>query len=138
MGIARGVVQRLVLDVLHFGVEMRRLFLCLATIATTLPAQQKGKAAAPSSAPLAQYTSVKVAVAPVQFYRSDTAFVNTVYENVVGAAPSPAELEFFVGLLAGSGGTMSQGQLLALAASTDANALNIDLVGLQQSGVEFA
>jgi Ca2+-binding RTX toxin-like protein len=68
----------------------------------------------------------------------NTAFVNTVYENVIGAPPSPAELEFFVGLLAGNGGTMSQGQLLALAGSTDANALNINLVGLQQSGVEFA
>ncbi len=54
---------------------MRRLLFLLVTIAATLPAQQKGAPPAPSSAPLAQYTSVKVAVVPVQFYRGDTGFV---------------------------------------------------------------
>ena len=67
----------------------------------------------------------------------NTAFVNTVYQNVVGVAPSAADRDYFVGLLVGSGGTMSQAELLVLAANTDPNAVNIDLVGLQQSGVEF-
>ncbi len=79
MGIARGVVQRLVLGVHQPGVEMRRLLVLLTTVAAALPAQQKtpSQKAPPQapSAPLAQYTSVKVAVVPVQFYHGDTAFV---------------------------------------------------------------
>ena len=68
----------------------------------------------------------------------NTAFVNTVYQNVVGVAPSAADRDYFVGLLVGSsGGTMSQAELLVLAANADPNAVNINLVGLQQSGVEF-
>ena len=67
----------------------------------------------------------------------DAAFVNTVFENVVGAPPSPAERDYFVGLLQGSGGTLTQGQLLDLAANVPLNAVNIDLIGLQQTGVEF-
>ncbi|MFN7087951.1 MAG: hypothetical protein ACK4N4_15185 [Burkholderiales bacterium] len=68
---------------------------------------------------------------------SNEAFVDTVYRNVVGVAPSATELAYFAGLLQGSGGTMTQAELLALAANTDANAVNIDLAGLQQTGVEF-
>lgn len=68
---------------------------------------------------------------------SDFDFVNTVYENVVGASPSDAERDFYVRLLVGSGGSMTQAELLMFAADTEANALNIDLVGLQNSGVEF-
>jgi hypothetical protein len=58
---------------------MRRLLVLLTFAAAALPAQQKAipQKAPPqaSSSPLAQYTSVKVAVVPVQFYRGDTAFV---------------------------------------------------------------
>ena len=68
---------------------------------------------------------------------SNTAFVNTVYQNVVGMVPAAAERDFYVGLLVGGGGTMTQAQLLELAANADINAVNINLVGLQQSGVEF-
>jgi Ca2+-binding RTX toxin-like protein len=68
---------------------------------------------------------------------SNEAFVETVYENVVGAAPSAAERDLYVGLLQGSGGTMTQAQLLEIAANAPVNEANIDLVGLQQSGVEF-
>ncbi|MBI4208030.1 MAG: calcium-binding protein [Betaproteobacteria bacterium] len=68
---------------------------------------------------------------------SNEAFVNTVYENVVGAPPSQGERDFYVGLLQGSGGTMTQAELLVLAANADVNTVNINLVGLQQSGVEF-
>ncbi|MFN7085606.1 MAG: hypothetical protein ACK4N4_03150 [Burkholderiales bacterium] len=69
---------------------------------------------------------------------SNETFVDTVYANVVGSPPSATDRAYFVGLLQGSGGTMSQAELLQLAATVDANAVNIGLVGLQQSGVEFA
>jgi Ca2+-binding RTX toxin-like protein len=65
---------------------------------------------------------------------SNTAFVTTVYTNVVGVAPSTQELNAFVGQL--EGGT-SQATLLELAATIELNELNINLVGLQASGVEF-
>ena len=68
---------------------------------------------------------------------SNEAFVNTVYQNVVGTLPSAAQHDFYVGMLQGNGGSMSQAELLMFAANTDTNALNIDLVGLQQTGVAF-
>jgi hypothetical protein len=67
----------------------------------------------------------------------NVAFVNHVFENVVGATPSAEQLETFVGMLQGNGGTLTQAELLVLAAESDLNAQNIDLVGLQQHGVEF-
>ena len=69
---------------------------------------------------------------------SDQAFVTRVYTNVVGQAPSDADRDHYAGQLQGSGGAMSQGQLLEMAANTDLNATSIGLVGLQQSGVAFA
>lgn len=68
---------------------------------------------------------------------SNIDFVNTVYKNIVGVLPSNAVRDFYVGLLQGSGGTMTQAELLVLAANANVNATNINLVGLQQSGVEF-
>jgi Ca2+-binding RTX toxin-like protein len=68
---------------------------------------------------------------------SNEAFVNLVYENVVGTLPTDAIRNSFAGLLQGSGGTMTQADLLVLAANSDANATNIDLVGLQQTGAAF-
>jgi Ca2+-binding RTX toxin-like protein len=68
---------------------------------------------------------------------SNVDFVNTVYRNVVGSAPSDADRDFYVGLLQGSGGTMTQAELLALAANAPVNEGNISLVGLQQHGVDF-
>jgi serralysin len=68
---------------------------------------------------------------------SNEAFVNTVYENVVGVLPSNAVRDAYVGLLQGSGGAMTQAELLVLAANANANATNINLVGLQEAGVEF-
>jgi hypothetical protein len=55
---------------------MRRALLLLTVAATRLLAQQGAARTAPASAPLAQYTSVKVAVAPVQFFRSDSGAVH--------------------------------------------------------------
>lgn len=51
---------------------MRRQLLLLTFVVTPLLAQQMASKPAPATAPLAQYSSVKVAVVPVQFYKSDT------------------------------------------------------------------
>ena len=68
---------------------------------------------------------------------SNADFVNTVYRNVMGMLPTATERDFFVGLLEGNGATMTQAELLMLAANAAQNEGNINLVGLQQSGVEF-
>ena len=54
-----------------------------------------------------------------------------------GQESGAADRDYFVGLLQGSGGSMTQAQLLEIAANADLNAVNINLVGLQASGVEF-
>jgi hypothetical protein len=51
--------------------------------------------------------------------------------------PDTATRDGFVSLLQGSGGVMTQAELLVIAAESDLNAGSIDLVGLQQSGVPF-
>ncbi len=61
-------------------------------------------------------------------------FVTTVYRNVMGFEPDAAAMAAFVGLLQAG---MTQGRLLELAATADPNAVNINLVGLQETGVEF-
>ncbi len=67
---------------------------------------------------------------------TNEAFVNTVYRNVAGALPSASEYDYYLGLL--QSGSMTQAELLYFAATCDANLQHIDLVGLQQNGVEFA
>ena len=69
---------------------------------------------------------------------TNEAFVDTVYLNVVGTAPLQADRDFYIGLLEGSGGAFSQAQLLEIAANSEANVANINLVGLQQSGIEYS
>jgi len=64
-------------------------------------------------------------------------FVNLVYRNVVGVLPSPADLDYFVGLLQGSGGSMTRAELLALAANAGIDETNINLVSFIQNGAEF-
>lgn len=68
---------------------------------------------------------------------SNVDFVNAVYRNIVGVLPSALERDSLVGLLQGSGGSMAQAQLLMLAANNPNNDINIGLVGLQQTGVDF-
>ncbi len=69
--------------------------------------------------------------------RGDLAFVNTVYGNVMGTSPPAEHRDYFLGLLAGHGGSMTQAELLAQAASSAETALAIQLTGLQQFGVSF-
>ncbi|MBI5276280.1 MAG: VCBS repeat-containing protein [Burkholderiales bacterium] len=67
--------------------------------------------------------------------RSHAAFVNSVYSNVVGVAPAPAELAHFVGLL--DAGAFTQSSLAFLACETELVAVRIDLAGLAASGLEY-
>ena len=64
-----------------------------------------------------------------------SAVVDLLYTNVVGVAPSPEDLDYFVGLL--DNGSFTVASLGVLAADTDLNQSNIDLVGLRQAGLEY-
>ncbi|MDO8277945.1 MAG: DUF4214 domain-containing protein [Burkholderiaceae bacterium] len=63
-------------------------------------------------------------------------FVNTVYQNVYGHAPSSAEFEHYMARLETGRDTLSS--LGMLAQYSDANVAHIDLVGLAQTGVEYS
>ena len=67
--------------------------------------------------------------------RSNSAFVATVYKNVVGVLPSAAELSDFVGLL--DSGAFTQQTLGVLACQFSLNAASVELVGLAATGIEF-
>ncbi len=67
---------------------------------------------------------------------SNTNFVNTVYTNVVGAAPSASEAATYVNML--NSGATTQADLLVFAANHAVNEAHINLVGLQASGVVYA
>jgi hypothetical protein len=64
----------------------------------------------------------------------DTVVVTQIYRNVVGAAPPPADLDYFLSLLDDG---MTRGELLVLAADSELNQQNINLIGLSQSGIEY-
>ena len=66
---------------------------------------------------------------------SNLAVVNLLYGNVVGGAPSGADLANFVGLLDSQ--VFTQAGLAAYAAQTDLNQVQIGLVGLAQTGIGF-
>ncbi|MBI5256038.1 MAG: DUF4214 domain-containing protein [Burkholderiales bacterium] len=83
---------------------------------------------------------VAAAVASPQFAqaagsRSNTAFVELLYRNIAGTAPTAAEAAPYVALL--DRGELSQTQLAQLACDSTLTALAIDLVGLQASGLAF-
>jgi hypothetical protein len=63
--------------------------------------------------------------------------VNTVFRNVVGRTPSSTEQDLYVGMLQGTGGSFTQPQFLEIVAKLDLTAQSINLVGLQQGGVEY-
>jgi hypothetical protein len=67
--------------------------------------------------------------------RSNAAFVTTVYRNVVGVAPSPAERDSFVTLL--DNGTHTQTSLGVLAAQIALNAQSVEITGLADTGIDF-
>lgn len=61
--------------------------------------------------------------------------VRLLYTQVVGVAPGSADLAYFTGLLDSQAYTPAA--LALLAADTDLNAANIQLVGLQSTGLEY-
>lgn len=65
----------------------------------------------------------------------NTSFVSTVWKNVVGSTIDQANLHTFVGLL--DNHTFTQASLLAAAAEMAANQQHVNLVGLQQTGIEY-
>lgn len=66
---------------------------------------------------------------------SHTTVVNMLYANVVGVAPGATDLAFFKGLL--DDGTHTPASLGVLAAETELNARNINLVGLADYGIGY-
>jgi hypothetical protein len=67
--------------------------------------------------------------------RSHDQVVDLLYTNVVGQAPDAAARKTFTDLL--DNGTFTVGGLGVLAAETELNKININLVGLAQTGLEF-
>lgn len=67
--------------------------------------------------------------------RSNAAFVNFVYRNVVGAAPSAGDLAYFAGLI--DSGAHTQASLGELACQVALNTASVELVGLAATGIEF-
>ncbi len=67
--------------------------------------------------------------------RSNEAFVNHVYRNVVGVLPSAGELSEFAGLIAS--GAFTQVSLGEFASLVPLNAASVELVGLASTGIEF-
>jgi len=88
--------------------------------------------------PSADLVALALGTGAVEFLaggRSNTAFVNFVYRNVVGVAPSPDELGYFVSLL--DQGAHTQASLAVLAYQVDVNTQSLDIIGLAASGLEF-
>lgn len=67
--------------------------------------------------------------------RSDADVVNLLYTNVTGTTASEATLASYVALL--ESGQHTQASLGVLASETDINSLNINLTGLQESGLDY-
>jgi Ca2+-binding RTX toxin-like protein len=68
---------------------------------------------------------------------TDAGFVDLVYENVTGAAPSLIDQGAFVSMLTGQGGNLTQADLLVVAIFSEPIQATLDLVGLQQTGLAY-
>ncbi|WP_194792938.1 cadherin domain-containing protein [Caenimonas koreensis] len=66
---------------------------------------------------------------------SNTDFVNYVYHNLYGVAPTASVRAELVGLL--DSHTLTQGAMAVLAAHQDVNAVNVDIVGLTAHGIDY-
>lgn len=67
---------------------------------------------------------------------SNEAEVNLLYHNLIGVLPSAADLNYWTETL--SSGQFTQSSLAQMAAEFSLNATNINLIGLQQTGIEYA
>ena len=66
---------------------------------------------------------------------SDAAEINLLYQNLTGVLPSATDLDYWTGTL--SSGQFTQSSLAQMAAGLSLNTTNINLIGLQQTGIEF-
>ncbi len=68
---------------------------------------------------------------------SNVSFVEYVYRNLTSNLPSTVDRDLLVGLLQGSGGSMSQADMLEAAALCQPNVDHIGLTGMQAMGIEY-
>ncbi|MBL8362773.1 MAG: cadherin-like domain-containing protein [Rubrivivax sp.] len=66
---------------------------------------------------------------------SNESLVNVLYRNVMGSAPSVADIQYFAGLIAN--GTYTRESLAVTACQFTLNADSVDLVGLVATGIEY-
>ena len=66
---------------------------------------------------------------------SNESLVNVLYRNVMGSAPSVADIQYFAGLIAN--GTFTRESLAVTACQFTLNADSVDLVGLVATGIEY-
>ena len=59
------------------------------------------------------------------------------YRNLLGSEADATTANSLAGYLQGSGGSMSKADFLATIAGLELNQTHIDLVGLQQTGIEY-
>ncbi len=67
---------------------------------------------------------------------SNADVVNLLYSNVAGELPDPQTRLYYEGLI--SGGAFSQASLGVMAAETELNKINVDLVGLADLGIGYS
>ncbi len=67
---------------------------------------------------------------------ADDAVVNLLYRNVLGVTPSSSAVAYYVGLLESA--QYTQAGLGAFAAQSEANAAQVDLIGLAATGLAYA
>lgn len=66
---------------------------------------------------------------------SDAVEVDLLYQNLTGVLPSIAERNYWVGTI--TSGQFTQTSLAVMASELGLNTVNIDLVGLAQTGIEY-
>lgn len=66
---------------------------------------------------------------------SNESFVNVIYRNVMGSAPSAQDIAYFAGLI--SSGAYTRESLALVACQFTLNADSVDLVGLATTGIEY-
>ena len=80
------------------------------------------------------YTGVAALALVATGLTSNEQIVDTLWTNIFGSAPSLVDRAPLIRLLEDG---LSRGEFVKIAAETDQNAANIDLVGLSQTGIEY-
>jgi len=68
---------------------------------------------------------------------SNSSFVATIARNILGTPIDAVTTDVLAGYLQGSGGSLTQADFLSIFAVSDINQSNINLAGLQQTGIEY-